>query len=163
MYNINIVKGLSYMEKTRIWFYDNLKFILITFVVIGHFLIYTLSNDLSKGTFLFIYSFHMPLFVFVTGFFSKNIVNSNADKRLNKIFSYFILYMVFKVMLYVFVNFIYGEGYEFYVFCEQEAPWYLLACCMWIIITNVLKNVKSKYVFIVSIIIAIFLQLKCLY
>ena len=44
----------------------------------------------------------------------------------------------------------YHESYYFLFFTEAEAPWYLLGCIMWIIITNVFKNVKSIYLFIFS-------------
>ena len=58
--------------KERIYYWDNLKFILIAFVALGHF-VEVQINDFSnfKGAFLFIYLFHMPLFVFITGFFLK--------------------------------------------------------------------------------------------
>ena len=53
----------------RICLYDNVKFLLIVLVVIGHF------TQGYKGLFqsvnVFIYSFHMPLFLFLAGLFYK--------------------------------------------------------------------------------------------
>jgi len=51
-------------EKFRDTFYDNLKFFLIVTVVVGHFVSpLTDSSKFCKSLFLFIYTFHMPLFV----------------------------------------------------------------------------------------------------
>ena len=57
----------------RIALWDNLKFFLVTCVVIGHFA--DQFTDLSKiydSIFLFIYSFHIPLFIFIAGLMFKN-------------------------------------------------------------------------------------------
>ncbi|MBR5262525.1 MAG: acyltransferase family protein, partial [Clostridia bacterium] len=75
-------KGNLRLEK-----WDILKFVLIFFVVFGHF-----SEQYAgmTGLFFFIYSFHMPLFIFVSGLFSKRTINEN---RYDKIFTYFVLYV----------------------------------------------------------------------
>ena len=60
------------MEK-RIFLFDNLKFFLILTVVIGHFIDYmTKSSHMMSGLFLFIYSFHMPFFIYLAGLFHSN-------------------------------------------------------------------------------------------
>lgn len=52
-------------RKERIWYWDTVKFIMILLVVIGHFAERIMSFD--DPTFLsvklFIYSFHMPIFI----------------------------------------------------------------------------------------------------
>ncbi len=51
---------------------DNFKFLLIALVVLGHLLeLIAKANPIAKGMFLWIYSFHMPAFIFVAGYFSK--------------------------------------------------------------------------------------------
>ena len=56
--------------KERIVLWDNLKFILITLVVIGHLADeFTAKSDVYKSVFLFIYTFHMPLFILISGLF----------------------------------------------------------------------------------------------
>ncbi|MBR2651323.1 acyltransferase family protein [bacterium] len=145
------------MDKNRLYFFDNLKFILITLVVIGHFLMFSSENEYAKGVFLFIYSFHMPLFVFVTGFFAKKVIHGDENKRLNKIIGFFIIYLIYKFIVFLMYNYIYNEEYDFYIFTEYEVPWYLLACVVWIIITYVFKNIKFKYLFIFSIICFLFI------
>ena len=54
-------------QKRNIWL-DNVKGFLIICVVAGHFLESGIDyhSNMCKSLFLFIYSFHMPLFVFAS-------------------------------------------------------------------------------------------------
>ena len=80
-------------KRSQKW--DILKLILIFLVVLGHGVDYfTRSSEFMKGLFLFIYSFHIPVFIFVSGVFSKNTVN---QKRFDRIFGYLILYFAVKL------------------------------------------------------------------
>lgn len=62
--------------------FDNMKVILIVLVVFGHSLE---EISLEHGYAVmraWIYSFHMPAFVFISGFFSKDMKNRGGEKRL---------------------------------------------------------------------------------
>lgn len=63
--------------KERIAYWDNVRFFLIILVVIGHG-IHVYDSKIFSALFLFIYSFHMPLFVLIAGMFHKN---ENIEKR----------------------------------------------------------------------------------
>ena len=62
------------MSEERIYYWDNLKCLLIFLVVVGHFLIpvYHDSGRSIEAVYFFIYLFHMPAFIFVSGFFAKS-------------------------------------------------------------------------------------------
>ena len=60
-------------EKTRDSYFDNLKTILIFLVVLGHFTNLNNSVPLMGAINNVIYSFHMPIFIFISGYFSKSI------------------------------------------------------------------------------------------
>ena len=63
----------------RIALWDNLKFILITLVVAGHFADEIMDyTSIYSSIFLFIYAFHMPLFIFISGYFHSD---RNTKKR----------------------------------------------------------------------------------
>lgn len=136
----------------RISFYDNLKFILILLVVIGHFIQYQLDSSYAKGIFLFIYSFHMPLFIFVTGFFAKRVISGPTNKRMNKIISYLLIYLIFKLLIFFTFRFVIRQPYDFSLFVEAGSPWYLLATAIWIILATITKNIKPRYMLIFSVI-----------
>ena len=140
--------------KERISYYDNLKFVLILLVVIGHIIGCQLNINYMTGIYLFIYSFHMPLFIFITGFFAKKL-EDNGKFRLNKVINYVLLYLIFKTLLFLFLRFILHQDIEFYIFTEGDVPWYILSCALWISITYLIKDVKPKYAFITSIILAL--------
>ena len=62
--------------KARAPFFDNLKGILIFLVVFGHFILPVNNTLVVSAIFEFIYLFHMPLFVFITGLFAKSAVRN---------------------------------------------------------------------------------------
>lgn len=69
------------MVKNRNAYFDSLKFLLITFVVIGHILEKNRENNLCLALYNVIYLFHMPLFVFISGYFSNKHIDRNKDIR----------------------------------------------------------------------------------
>lgn len=135
--------------KNRIQKWDILKFVLIFFVVLGHV---AEQYEGTSGLFFFIYSFHMPLFIFVSGLFSKKTIN---EKRYDKIFTYFVLYIFIKIIMCV-SNYVNKGVIAFKLFEENGVPWYAFVIFAFCLITVFLKNLDPKYVFIVSVIVACF-------
>ena len=68
------------MTKERNIYVDNLKGLLIILVVVGHFTDIAIDegSEALKSLFLIIYSFHMPLFIFINGLLCKNIVRDKT-------------------------------------------------------------------------------------
>ena len=69
--------------KKRNFYFDNVRFALIFLVVLGHFL----GPLTNKGAFvatisMFIYFFHMPLFIFLVGLFTKNIERDDYQEKI---------------------------------------------------------------------------------
>ena len=64
-------------QKRNIWL-DNVKGFLIICVVAGHFLESGIDyhSNMCKSLFLFIYSFHMPLFVFASGLMCEHAIQT---------------------------------------------------------------------------------------
>jgi len=60
------------MGKLRDARFDTLKGMLILLVVCGHFFGHSSQGSLSQVMGNFIYSFHMPLFVFISGYFTSS-------------------------------------------------------------------------------------------
>jgi len=142
--------------KERVYFYDNLKFILIVLVTIGHFLLCLETISLNaKTVILWIYSFHMPLFIFITGFLSKKLTEADGGFRLNKVLNLFILYIIFKFLAHFITVGIFHEPVSFALFIENECPWYILALCIWMVLTFIFNRIKPNYLLCGSIAVSL--------
>ena len=58
---------------------DNLKGILTVLVVFGHFLELIMDQGWTKYVYELIYSFHMPFFIFTSGYFYKYKIEKIID------------------------------------------------------------------------------------
>ena len=58
-------------NNTRLVYFDMLKLFAIFLVIVGHCAQYLLSSSpYDEPLYVYIYSFHMPLFMIISGFFS---------------------------------------------------------------------------------------------
>ena len=71
------------LNSDRIFLFDNIKFFLMLLCVIGHFALYDKTHfAFIRSLFLFIHTFHMQLFIFISGlFYSKLKVKYNETKN----------------------------------------------------------------------------------
>ena len=125
--------------RTRIELFDNIKGVLIVLVVIGHFM-HPIHNDnpaISAG-FDIIYLFHMPLFVFMSGLFSKG---AYRDGRLdvNRIISYLVLGIAYQAALLLING---SDVLSSRLFLFTSAPWYLIAMAWWYAATPLLARMR---------------------
>jgi len=141
-------------KNNRIALWDNLKFLLIFLVVLGHFVDYHTSNSLNmKRIFFYTYIFHMPLFIFISGLFSKKTIN---EKKYIKIFEYLILYFALKIFYFI-INIIIYKQSSISFFSEGNIPWFVLSLFFFHIITIFLKKLNPKYLLFLTIILACFI------
>ena len=143
-------------DEGRIFFWDNLKVLLIILVVVGHSVdFYTPTSLMMKDIYLFIYTFHMPLFIFVSGYFSKTVLDGKQF-RIEKVILYLFLYFLLKLCFFVLNRYIFGDTSTlFSFFVEGGPPWYLFAMSVWLCISYVIQNIKPVIVICFSIIIGV--------
>lgn len=85
--------------KERDYFFDNARAILILLVVFGHMLQpYTSGDKYLSALYLVIYSFHMPTFLFISGYFAKNIDKPYYLEKISK--RLIVPYMIFFCILF---------------------------------------------------------------
>lgn len=108
------------MNKERDYYFDNLKAILIVLVVVGHMIEPMVGNYIYKTIYTYIYLFHMPLFLFVSGYFSKNIKIESMKKVL-------ITYIIFQTLYGLLAIYVLKENYHFAYFYPYWIMWYLFA------------------------------------
>lgn len=138
------------MENKRSALYDNVRFLLIFLVVIGHFVeLYLARSNAYRSIVIFIYSFHMPLFLFVAGLFYK-------DKDTTaKAVAYICIGYLLKMILALEKQLISGQ-FEFSLLSEEYIPWYMFALAFYIVISHVLRNVDKRLLLIMSVLLSCF-------
>lgn len=131
------------MEKERIYYWDNLKCLLIFLVVLGHFLVPVMNRGRSlQATYYFVYLFHMPAFILVSGYFAKNYLKKDVP-NVNKLLGFLILYVVYKGLIWLTDSLLIGKIADFDLFSETSAPWYLFGMFTWYMVLPVFAKFKS--------------------
>ena len=137
-------------ETSRIVFWDNLKFSLILLVVVGHFAEQYIKSGLFKSIFIFIYTFHMPLFIYISGMFHKN------EKIIERVYGFIAIGFLMKIILFIEECWIESEVLEFDFWAEDAIPWYMFAMAAFIILTYLLKNIDYRAVLLMAVLLACF-------
>ena len=138
-------------RKKRDPYLDNVKFLLIALVPMGHSLVPTLAADSARSVYIFIYTFHMPLFTLISGYLSRNFWNSNA--KTNKLVDTFVVPYVIVEVGYALVRVALGQKWSLTIIDPAWLNWYLLALLFWRLSTPVWKRMKYP----VPVAIAIYL------
>lgn len=138
--------------KKRVAIWDNLKFLLIFLVVFGHFIDHFTSYSSSmRLAFFYIYIFHMPLFIFISGLFSKKTIDNKNYKRL---FEYFVLFFI--AIIIRFLNqLIFYQNPNVNILSVDQSPWFMFALVAFNYITMYTSKLDKKYALIISIILAL--------
>ncbi len=143
----------SPLVKTRDSWYDNAKAFLIVCVVIGHLAngIFSTSTDWVVALQKFIYVYHMPVFMIITGRFAKSRIDRNDwPAVINKVI---VPYIVLQTAMAVFYSALGKSVSGFSYFNPLFGLWYLLNAGVYSLITPHLK--KIKWLLPVSFVVAI--------
>jgi fucose 4-O-acetylase-like acetyltransferase len=120
------------------WF-DNAKMLLVTLVVVGHS--WTLLADTFTTTWAynFLYLWHIPAFVMVTGYLSRSFTFSR--RNLGRLLSTVVVpYLVFELALTTFRSAVGGEHHG-PLFVNPHWPmWYLAVLLVWRLATPLLQR-----------------------
>lgn len=143
-------------SKQRIFVFDNVKALLIVLVVLGHAAdYYTDQFESMRIFFFYIYLFHMPLFIFLAGLFSKSTILKDPF-RIEKIANFLMLYFILEIIFYLVIHFWLGKThYAFNPFVENGVPWFMFAMAAWLCIGRVLRKVPAYIVIPVSVMLAL--------
>lgn len=142
----------SQLKNSRIQRWDNIKFLLIFLVVLGHIAdIYANVSNATGVLRFYIYTFHMPLFLFISGLFSKRNIK---QRRWRNIFSYLILYLFIKILNFYAKWLATGNNPGFSLLKAASVPWYAFCLFAFSIIIILIDRVKPSFVIAFSIVLA---------
>ncbi|MES3695799.1 acyltransferase family protein [Mammaliicoccus sciuri] len=93
-------------EKERDHYFDNARFFLIVLVVFGHLTrSYVNDSHIFKALYMFIYSFHMPAFVLISGFFAKGVGKPGYIKKITiKLLLPYLIFQLFYGLYYYYID-----------------------------------------------------------
>ena len=140
--------------RKRIYKFDNVKILLIFFVVLGHCTeLFVDKYSAANKTFIFIYSFHMPLFIFISGLFQKKI-DSFKNVNYYKIAYYLFLSISMMIML-AFIDFLFGNEVSFSLLSGNGVYWYLIVLSVYLFLLPLINKINIKFLFIFSVLLAL--------
>ncbi|MFC4331725.1 acyltransferase family protein [Streptomyces andamanensis] len=135
--------GAGRSGKQRDPFFDNAKYLAIVLVALGHSWAPVMSgNRFLEGAYNVVYTFHMPAFVIISGFFSRDFdLRPSRLKRL--ITGVVVPYVVFETAYSLFRVFVGRSGDHAISLLEPwYLTWFLCALFIWRVTAPVWKLVR---------------------
>ena len=117
---------------SRIPYFDNMKFVLISLVVLGHALaLVSDRSHLASALLNFIYLFHMPVFVFISGLFAGNSYKEGKNGlNVNLVVGFFILYFLIYSAFWL-IGVAADREWAYNPFYTNSLAWYMLSMAWW--------------------------------
>ena len=116
--------------KQRDPFFDNAKFFLIFLVILGHMLSIDHGQyKINRASGEWIFSFHMPLFIFISGYFTKII---DKKRHWSSIINFTETLFVF-TLLHILIEYLQGKTINDYrlLIYPKWTLWYLFSLIWW--------------------------------
>lgn len=139
--------------KQRIYKYDNVKAFLIFLVVLGHMTTdYVSDSHLVRWTTLWIYAFHMPCFIFISGLVHKRYITEEraaqgirgeTRMRADKILGFFLCGYSLKVFLQI-TRTLMGQAPLWHWIEEPGIPWYLFVMAEYELLFYLMRRLDGK-------------------
>lgn len=131
--------GADAVSRPRDYRLDNMRSVLICLVVLCHVLVQSTGGPITRAIYHTVYVFHMPAFVFVTGYFARFRPKRVAAGML-------LPYVVFQLVAIVRRNLVAGRVWSagLTLLDPQWTLWYLLACVLWYATVPMLRRVSTR-------------------
>lgn len=142
----NVISNIQTQNNKRVIEIDYLKAFAIVLVVFGHFL----ESFTARGggrIYQIIYLFHMPLFIFISGYLSKF--------KYNDLFKFGLIYLISFAAYKLLETKMFGYDFSLEFFEPYWHLWYLVSLIFWKMSLPLLDKISEKYR--VLTIIALFL------
>ncbi|MFD1606348.1 acyltransferase family protein [Oceanobacillus luteolus] len=125
-------------------YFDNARVVLIFLVVFGHIIQPFITESTGMNTlYMWIYMFHMPAFILVSGFFAKGAGDSGYIWNLVK--KLIMPYLIFQI-IYTGYYFLIGKpDWQAGLFYPHWSLWFLFSLFGWHILLIFFKKLKPGY------------------
>ncbi len=149
-------------KRSREYLFDNIKALLLFLVAFGHTLDVYLENGAFEMTLMkYIYLFHMPLFAFVTGYFTKDLRKAREGAVAKCLFPY----LIFQGLYILMGRLLIGLGLASFnsgvfngsLLLPSSAFYYLLAVFVWKLSAE--SFFRFRYPLVLSVVLGLVISL----
>ncbi|MFC3995001.1 acyltransferase family protein [Nocardiopsis sediminis] len=131
---------------------DNAKFLLILLVVVGHAISPTADSHLASAVYFWIYLFHMPAFVLISGYLSKSF--DGSGRRVDKLLTTVAVpYLVFWG-IYALQSLSVGRSLPESPADPVWLTWFLAALFVWRLTVPIWKRIRWPFAVAVAVSLA---------
>src|SRR5690625_3734254 len=143
------------MDMERNAYFDNAKLFLIFFVVFGHMIQPYVDGSQNVGTFYtWLYTFHMPAFIFLAGFYAKG--TGTIDFIINLAKKLLIPYLIFQTIYTIYYFYIGKDGWlTESLFYPHWSLWFLISLFSWHMLLIVYKKMHPAIALTTAIVLGI--------
>lgn len=123
-------------------FFDNAKYLAILLVVSGHAIEGLRDVPAARAVYVFVYLFHMPVFIVLTGYLSRNFTLAGGKAR-KLITNLAVPYVIFETAYSVyFWSVSGGKPLEISLLRSSYVMWFLMALFLWRLSTPVWQQIR---------------------
>jgi fucose 4-O-acetylase-like acetyltransferase len=138
--------------KERVAYLDNARYWVMLLVVIGHSLTQFGTMDSARAVYVWIYAFHMPFFILISGYTARRYMGDARQVR--RIVSTLVIpYLIVETSMQLITRH-YGEGPDpMMILSPQWVAWFMAALFVWRLTTPIWRALK--YPITTSIVISL--------
>lgn len=147
------------MVDKRDYLWDNIKALLIILVVSAHALgISTVNSSIANEVYYWIYSFHMPAFIFVSGFWAKSYCRDGKvrGEKTGLLIAYYMIFQTVFIMIKIVTCLVNGGRFSSISFFNpSRGIWYILALVFYYLMIPVIEKLPAYIVLPVTVVLSL--------
>lgn len=127
--------------KERVAYLDNARYWVMLLVVIGHSLTQFVAMDSARGVYVWIYAFHMPFFILISGYTARRYMGDARQVR--RIVSTLVVpYLVIEISMQMITRYYTGEPEPYKFLSPQWLGWFMAALFVWRLTTPIWRALR---------------------
>ncbi len=132
---------LTTPAKERVAYLDNARYWVMLLVVIGHSLTQFVGMDSARAVYVWIYAFHMPFFILISGYTARRYMGDARQVR--RIVSTLVVpYLIVETSMQLITRHYDGEPDPMMILSPQWLAWFLAALFVWRLTTPIWRALK---------------------
>jgi fucose 4-O-acetylase-like acetyltransferase len=137
----------------RVPLWDNARWLAIALVVIGHGILPLIAaSNAAYSVYLFIYAFHVPVFVAVSGYMAKS--TPPGTRQLKRVLTDLVIpYLIFET-IWTTIRWLLGGRFELDYATASWTLWFLIALALWRVLLPYLALLRHPL--LIAVVISVF-------